>query len=182
MSARIRNYHTHTDFCDGACTAEEMILGAIAKGLSVIGFSGHVLCIWVTAVHSPGISGQCKEVGVNIARCGIDVLNVAVYICGLDFAPLYIYPSKHISVGYMRALLKELQGNPFVQQACRKKLSLSPSLSHIKIPTASFFASKINSVASELISVLMGNQTPISRHIPFILPDRNSLAKPSLSP
>lgn len=43
------------------------------------------------------------------------VFREVAYLVGLDFAPLYIYPSKHISVGYMRALLKELQGNPFVQ-------------------------------------------------------------------
>ena len=35
------NYHTHTSFCDGNNTLEEMTLAAIAAGLKVIGFSGH---------------------------------------------------------------------------------------------------------------------------------------------
>lgn len=35
------NFHTHTTFCDGKNTAEEMILSAINEGLGEIGFSGH---------------------------------------------------------------------------------------------------------------------------------------------
>ena len=33
--------HTHTTFCDGENTPEEMVLAAIEKGMPVIGFSGH---------------------------------------------------------------------------------------------------------------------------------------------
>lgn len=33
--------HTHTTYCDGQNTAEEMVLAAIEKGLKTIGFSGH---------------------------------------------------------------------------------------------------------------------------------------------
>ncbi len=35
------NYHTHTVFCDGNDTAEEMVLTAIEKGFESLGFSGH---------------------------------------------------------------------------------------------------------------------------------------------
>lgn len=35
------NFHTHTTFCDGKSSAEEMINAAIKKGFSVLGFSGH---------------------------------------------------------------------------------------------------------------------------------------------
>ncbi len=35
------NYHTHTVWCDGRNTVEEVILSAIAKGFGVIGFSSH---------------------------------------------------------------------------------------------------------------------------------------------
>jgi histidinol-phosphatase (PHP family) len=35
------NYHTHTVFCDGKSTPEEVVLSAIQKGFSAIGFSGH---------------------------------------------------------------------------------------------------------------------------------------------
>ncbi|MBO5416430.1 MAG: histidinol-phosphatase [Clostridia bacterium] len=35
------NLHTHTKLCDGANTAEEMVLGAIDVGCEALGFSGH---------------------------------------------------------------------------------------------------------------------------------------------
>jgi len=35
------NFHTHTDFCDGKNSAEEIVLAAIEKGMSALGFSGH---------------------------------------------------------------------------------------------------------------------------------------------
>ena len=33
--------HTHTVFCDGASTPEEMVLAALDRGLDCLGFSGH---------------------------------------------------------------------------------------------------------------------------------------------
>lgn len=33
--------HTHTDFSDGYCTAEEMVIAAIEKGMDALGFSEH---------------------------------------------------------------------------------------------------------------------------------------------
>ena len=35
------NFHTHTTYCDGKSTAEEMVLSAISKGFTALGFSGH---------------------------------------------------------------------------------------------------------------------------------------------
>lgn len=37
----IANFHTHTTFCDGKHSPEEIIKKAIEKGISAIGFSGH---------------------------------------------------------------------------------------------------------------------------------------------
>lgn len=37
----IQNLHTHTSYCDGADTPEEMVVAAISKGFDSIGFSGH---------------------------------------------------------------------------------------------------------------------------------------------
>ena len=37
----LSNFHTHTSFCDGKDTPEELVLFAIEKGCSEIGFSGH---------------------------------------------------------------------------------------------------------------------------------------------
>ncbi len=37
----IQNLHTHTTYCDGADTPEEMVLAALVNGFDSIGFSGH---------------------------------------------------------------------------------------------------------------------------------------------
>lgn len=37
----LQNLHTHTTYCDGADTPEELILSAIEKGFDSLGFSGH---------------------------------------------------------------------------------------------------------------------------------------------
>ena len=37
----MNNYHTHTHFCDGANSPEEMVLKAIELGCDELGFSGH---------------------------------------------------------------------------------------------------------------------------------------------
>lgn len=37
----LANFHTHTNLCDGKNTPEEVVLYAIDKGFSSIGFSGH---------------------------------------------------------------------------------------------------------------------------------------------
>lgn len=37
----LTNFHTHTTFCDGKNTPEEIVLCAIDKGFTSIGFSGH---------------------------------------------------------------------------------------------------------------------------------------------
>lgn len=43
MTAQKINLHTHTVFCDGKNTAEEMVLSAIKKGFTILGISGHCL-------------------------------------------------------------------------------------------------------------------------------------------
>lgn len=37
----LTNYHTHSTFCDGKSTPEEIVKAAIAEGFDAIGFSGH---------------------------------------------------------------------------------------------------------------------------------------------
>lgn len=38
----LANFHTHTVWCDGRNTPEEMVEAAIAKGFDILGFSGHL--------------------------------------------------------------------------------------------------------------------------------------------
>lgn len=44
--------HSHTTFCDGKNSPEEMVLAAIEKGFSVIGFSGHSFYPLTPTVYS----------------------------------------------------------------------------------------------------------------------------------
>lgn len=37
------NYHTHTSFCDGKNTPEEMVAAAIQKGFDTLGFTAHAM-------------------------------------------------------------------------------------------------------------------------------------------
>ena len=37
----LSNFHAHTTYCDGSCTVDEMVRGAIDKGLVAFGLSGH---------------------------------------------------------------------------------------------------------------------------------------------
>ena len=37
-----QNLHTHSSYCDGKDTPEELVLYAISAGFSSIGFSGHI--------------------------------------------------------------------------------------------------------------------------------------------
>lgn len=41
LNLHIQNLHTHTKYCDGENTPEEIVLEAINKGFTSIGFSGH---------------------------------------------------------------------------------------------------------------------------------------------
>ena len=43
MIAPKRNFHTHSTWCDGKATPEEMVLGALARGFDTLGFSSHAM-------------------------------------------------------------------------------------------------------------------------------------------
>lgn len=60
-----QNLHTHTTFCDGHNTPEEMVLGAIACGCQSLGFSGHAPLLydsegWTTAMED--VSAYHQEI------------------------------------------------------------------------------------------------------------------------
>ena len=55
----LSNLHTHTVFCDGSATAEELVKEAIEKGFVSLGFSGH-------AYASYGLSYCLKDEGAYI--------------------------------------------------------------------------------------------------------------------
>lgn len=59
------NFHTHTVFCDGKNTAEEMVRAAVAQGMTAIGFSGHSY----SDIESYGMKPEvCREYRREILR------------------------------------------------------------------------------------------------------------------
>ena len=58
------NYHTHSTFCDGKNTAEEIILCAIEKNFDILGFSSHSMFPFSSDWHLP--SNSHKEYADSI--------------------------------------------------------------------------------------------------------------------
>ncbi len=58
----LSNFHTHTVFCDGHDTPEEIVLAAIEKGFSALGFSGHAYTDFDTSYCIKDETGYIKEV------------------------------------------------------------------------------------------------------------------------
>lgn len=76
----LTNFHTHTTFCDGNNTPEEIVLYAIDNGFSAIGFSGHgytpfdlTYCMKDTEGYIGEITGLKSRYGKKIdIYCGVE--------------------------------------------------------------------------------------------------------------
>lgn len=60
----LQDLHTHTVFCDGKNTPEEMVTAAIEKGLVRIGFSGHSPTFFDESycMSKEGVKNYCAEI------------------------------------------------------------------------------------------------------------------------
>lgn len=82
----LQNLHTHSTFCDGKDTPEEMILAAIDKGFGSIGFSGHsYMSFSKYMTHPRGITEQYKREVRRLAEKYKGVIDV---YCGIEFEML----------------------------------------------------------------------------------------------
>ena len=59
------NFHTHTTFCDGKNTPEEMVRAAIQLGMTAIGFSGHSYSEYETYGMQPDV---CAAYRAEVTR------------------------------------------------------------------------------------------------------------------
>lgn len=94
MNCKIRktNYHTHTTFCDGENTAEEMIKAAVEKKFDAIGFSGHSMFPFAETWH---IAPREHENYIQtIYRLKEKYKNEITVLCGFesDFIPSLCTP------------------------------------------------------------------------------------------
>ena len=96
----LANYHTHTTFCDGKNTPEEIVLYAIEKGIGSLGFSGHGntpfdqrYCMKDTVGYIKEISRLKEKYGEKIQiYCGVEE-DAFSYVKRSDFD--YIIGSCH---------------------------------------------------------------------------------------
>ena len=58
----LTNYHTHTTFCDGKSSAEEIVHAALEGGFDAIGFSGHGYTAFDTRYCMKNTEGYCAEI------------------------------------------------------------------------------------------------------------------------
>jgi len=58
----LSNFHTHTSYCDGKNTPEEVVLCAIDKGFSSIGFSSHGYTPFDLSYCMMDTDGYIKEI------------------------------------------------------------------------------------------------------------------------
>lgn len=90
------NLHTHSTFCDGKNTPEEMVLSAIEKGFSVLGFSGHSMYPFSSDWHIPSNSHQDYVKTIrSLAEKYQDKIKI---LCGFEcdyFPPLSIPEKSH---------------------------------------------------------------------------------------
>ncbi len=76
----LANYHTHTSFCDGKNTPEEIVLHAISRGFSSIGFSGHGYTPFDLRYCMKDTEGYIKEISVLKDKYG---KRIEIY-CGVE--------------------------------------------------------------------------------------------------
>lgn len=87
------SYHTHSTFCDGAATPEEMVEGALRKGFETLGFSSHSEMLASETAYRAEIA-RLKEKYRGRIRilCGLE----ADWPCPLDLSPYdYVIGSLH---------------------------------------------------------------------------------------
>lgn len=77
----LQNLHTHSTYCDGKNTPEEMVEAAISKGFNSLGFSGHSFMF-----YSPYKSGDhTKEYKAHIRRLKEEYKDRFPIYLGLEF-------------------------------------------------------------------------------------------------
>lgn len=90
------NYHTHSSFCDGSATPEQMVVAAIEKGFSELGFSSHSDMVKDLAAYKAEIRRLAEKYRGRIRiLCGIE----AEYDTGFRRGDLdYVIGSTHYLV------------------------------------------------------------------------------------
>jgi len=79
----LQNLHTHTHFCDGKDSPEEIIEAARRKGFTSVGFSGHSY-MWASKLLAP-LGDRTQAYKEDIARLKKKYEGIMDVFCGLEF-------------------------------------------------------------------------------------------------
>lgn len=100
------NFHTHTLFCDGKNTVEEMVQSAISQGMTAIGFSGHSYSDTETYGMKPE---ACEEYRSEVLRMKEKYAGQIEIYLGLEqdsLCPTPDYPYDYL-IGAVHAFFKD---------------------------------------------------------------------------
>lgn len=88
------NYHTHTTFCDGKSSVEEMIQDAISSGFDILGFSSHAASPYSSSWHLKPV--QYDEYCASVRDLGKKYESNIKILLGFeaDYFPLVCKPDK----------------------------------------------------------------------------------------
>ena len=78
-----QNLHTHTTYCDGIDTPEQMVLAAIEKGFDGIGFSGHSYMYYSNYVQMT--PEKTEKYRAEVARLKEKYRDRIDIFCGLEY-------------------------------------------------------------------------------------------------
>lgn len=79
-----QNLHTHTTFADGKDTPEELVLEAISRGFTSIGFSEHTFMKFSTYPHQMTVE-KTEDYKKEIANLKEKYKGIIDIFCGLEF-------------------------------------------------------------------------------------------------
>lgn len=100
-----QNLHTHTTWCDGKNSVEEMTVAAIEKGFDVLGFSSHAMF----PIEEPGnlFPAKAQDYVCEVRRVGEKYADRIKVLCAVeaDFIPGLTAPEKsrysHLGLDYL---------------------------------------------------------------------------------
>lgn len=100
------NFHTHTVYCDGKNTPEEMVQAAIKLGMTAIGFSGHSHSVTETYGMNPV---ACTEYRREVLRLKEKYAGQIEIYLGLEQDSLCAAPDYHYDylIGAVHAFFKD---------------------------------------------------------------------------
>ena len=90
------NYHTHTTWCDGHDSAEDMVLSAVEKQFDVLGFSGHAMPPFAAGWHMHPLS--IEKYAQEIRKLSVSYADKIEVLLGVeaDYFPVLSTPTNEV--------------------------------------------------------------------------------------